>query len=90
MIKVGDKIAIGPQKYRRVLYSAVDFDVNGWADANVACPVDGDLMYIKVNGVPKGSGWCWGTRWEGLRLRKKDKVSHWKRNFDKEVMKNER
>ena len=90
MIKVGSKVFLTPKKFRRVSYKAVKFDENGWADSKEALPIDGDLMFIKVDGKPKGCGWVWGKRWEGLRLRDSDVVSHWKRNQEKEAMKDER
>lgn len=89
MIKVGKRV-LKNGKLAKVSYKAVEYDKDGWADATKGLPIDGDLMFLKVDGVEKGSGWCWGRRWEGLHLKKKDIVSHWKRNQEKDVMKDER
>lgn len=90
MIKVGVKVYTAKYNYKRISYKAVTYDIDGWADATEYLPRDGDLMFIKVSGEPKGCGWVWGKRWEGMRLKKGDIVTHWKRNLDKEVMKDER
>lgn len=90
MIKVGSKIILSKKKFKRVSYKAVEFDADGWADASLALPIDGDLMFLKVKGIEKGCGWIWGKRWEGIRLKAGDVVSHWKRNQEKDVIKDER
>jgi len=90
MIKVGQKIHKSKKQFRRVSYKEVPFDETGWVSTEIALPADGDLSFVKVDGVEKGSGWTWGRRWDGVRLKKNDKVSHWKRNQDKDVIKDER
>lgn len=78
MIKVGEaKEEI--KKSPRYSYYDVQFNEDGWADAQLYLPADYDLLTLIVRGRGKVSGWSVGHFWDGGNLRKQDKVLFWKR-----------
>jgi hypothetical protein len=84
--KILDKKTGKPRPYK---YSDIPTDLDkfgeptGWV-SNLKClPIPFDLMYMKVKQREKIiSGWWNGQGWEGLRMKKGEKVIKWKRNQD--------
>jgi hypothetical protein len=55
----------------------------GWVDTIKYLPLAFDIMHLRIKGKFRlASGWWNGQNWEGLRLRKDDRITAWKRNFD--------
>lgn len=65
--------------HKSKIYSKVEYDNNGFADADKYLPADYDLCEIKVEGKKKPlKGWhC--SSWDGLNLEKNMKVISWRR-----------
>ena len=53
-------------------------DIHGWVDAKVFRPFPYDLVNMKLQEQKVIAGWWTGLKWEGLRLKAKDKVVLWK------------
>ncbi len=65
------------QKY--LSYSKTPKDENGWVDCTQYLPMDYYMADMKIEGKDKVvKGWMNVARWEGLRLRDGDVVTHWK------------
>lgn len=69
-------------KSRRFTYSNVLYDAHGWADAEKFLPADYDLVMLKLEGNKLRNGWSNGLSWDGLHLKKSEKVLMWKRKID--------
>lgn len=82
MMKVGSEIFDETKgKYRKVSYSEVHYDIDGWVDAKKFLPVDQDLVYLKSPDHTKTiKGWSNGTTWDGLNVRSTDRIEYWKRH----------
>ena len=68
-------------KYRKLKYSDIVCDADGWVDAKQYLPMDFDLVYMRTE---KGIyvGWSIGKKWDGIKHSKKDKILYWKRKID--------
>jgi len=69
---------------RSNIYTNVEYDRDGWADAKRFLPADYDLCHLKIQGKKTISGWSTGNKWDGLNLKPQDEVLFWKINKDKE------
>ncbi len=74
MIKVGQKIG-----KRKIGYSHVLCDIEGWVDANQFLPADFDLCHLKIKDKKTSPGWLQGTCWSGANVVKEDIVLFWKK-----------
>ncbi len=88
IVKVGDILSSFRNSKGRinnifVSYNDVEFDENGWADAEKFLPEDYDLVSIRVEGKKDTYGWVVGEYWDGVLLRSRDKVIAWKRELEK-------
>lgn len=81
-LKVKRDLFEGAIKPRYWTYKDVKYDEDGWADANKYLPADYDLVYLKIEDQPCVCGWSAGNSWDGLQVKKEDKVLFWKRKFD--------
>lgn len=54
-------------------------DSDGWIDAKEYWPADFSLVSVLIDGkaIPY-NGWITFGRWDGLHIRDKHKVTHWK------------
>jgi hypothetical protein len=67
-------------KSRPYKYSDIPSE-KGWVEVLKFLPIPFDLMYLRVKDKGRTvSGWWNGQNWEGLRLKKEEKVLKWKRN----------
>ncbi len=63
---------------RLYTYKHIEYDNEGWADADKFHPIDFDLLYLKLEGVIGTiRGWCCGHVWDGLKYNG-EKVLKWK------------
>ena len=60
-------------------YRDVNFDANGWANADEFLPHEYDLCYLKTECNKSLKGWYTGKIWDGLNVLKKHKIKFWKR-----------
>lgn len=60
-------------------YTDVEYDADGWVDAKRFMPADFDLCLLKIEDKSSIPGWASGFNWDGLRVKKKDKVLYWKK-----------
>lgn len=75
-LKVGRKVHETDEKY--FTYKQVEYDKEGWADADKFHPVDFDLLYLQIEGSTGTlRGWCSGNAWDGLKYNG-EKVLKWK------------
>lgn len=62
----------------RVGYKNIPKDAVGWIDCSRFLPINYDLVCVKlISGLIKNCWWA-EKKWDGLRLKPKDKVSHWR------------
>lgn len=83
MIKVGCSVVFDEKKgkERKVAYSDIYYDFDKWADIDKFLPADFDLVYLKCHNYTEMlSGWCNGNSWDGLNVKKKHKITHWKKH----------
>ena len=83
LITVGSSKIKDPKTYNERLckYSDIPTDPHGWVLDPTYKPIPFDLMYLRIEGIPTAkSGWWTGRIWKGLRLKRREKVIHWKRN----------
>jgi len=59
-------------------YYNICFDSEGWANAQVYLPEPYELVYLKIGRRHK-MGWWDGKRWDGYRIKYKDKILYWKK-----------
>lgn len=77
MMKVGrDRVE---ETGKKLAYSTVKSEIDGWVDAKKYLPVDYDLMYLKFKNKKTSHGWVVGNKWDGLNINSKDDVLYWKR-----------
>ena len=75
------------KKFKSFAYNQVDYDEDGWADVNKFLPADHDLVTVKVEGDKQPfAAWISGTEWDGIRLRKRDKIIAWKERPQDKVL----
>jgi hypothetical protein len=74
----------GYQKKTPVFYTYkdVEYDIDGWADCKRFLPDDYDLVFLRLFREKTIPGWISGSSWYGLRLKKEDSVTYWKRKED--------
>lgn len=84
--KINDKIinAINyekktSEKKDTFYYRITKFDKEGWANAKKAKPIPFDMVTIETASGKRCPAWWNESLWEGLRLRKNDKILRWKR-----------
>ena len=76
MMKVGkDRVPTT----RAFTYKDVLYDDDGWADATKFLPGDFDLVNIKLEDNTFLSAWYTGVGWDGLVIKRDNKVKAWKR-----------
>lgn len=80
MQKVGFS-KVGSNK-RLLTYKKVPCVKGEWVDANKYLPNDFDLLLLKIKDKPIISGWCVGKKWDGLKYKRGDIVTHWKRKHE--------
>jgi len=81
MIKVGTKKIsnVGHKHPIEYLYSDVEYDQDGYADASKYLPADFDLVSMKIEGQKPLPGWSHGRSWDGLNLKPGSKIISWKK-----------
>lgn len=62
----------------RVSYENIPRDDKGWTDCTHLLPANYDLVDVKTLAGKECPAWWAEKKWEGLRLRKKDKIKKWK------------
>ena len=71
------------QKHVLLKYSHIPTTEQGFVTDLSYRPITRDLLYLQRAGKPKTiNGWWTGKKWFGLRLRKDDVITAWKRNFE--------
>lgn len=71
-----------PSLKKTFLYGDCEYNEK-WADANKYLPADFDLVWCKIQDMPKPlTGWHTGTGWDGLKMQPEYKVLSWKMNYD--------
>ncbi len=69
-------------KVRSFSYRDVEYDEDGWVDATKYIPEECDLVILRMDDDRSLPGWWTGNGWDGLRIKRKDKVLYWKRKLD--------
>jgi len=69
------------EKSNSLRYLLTKFDKQGWAAAERALPIPFDLVTVLTNTNKKIPAWWNKCIWEGLHLKKEDKVIKWKRRL---------
>lgn len=85
MVELTEGKLIG-EKVNSFVYKSTIFDKNGWADAKKFRPIPFDLVVLKTSEGSEFSGWWNKFQWEGLRLRQKHKITHWKRRIYEQIL----
>lgn len=67
------------EKINTFSYLVTKFDKYGWADAERSLPIPFDLVIVLTNTDKKIIAWWNQVRWDGFKLRPKDKIIKWKR-----------
>jgi hypothetical protein len=83
-VQVGKDLIWDKTVKKRVLlkYSHIPKDVEGFVTELRYLPIARDLLYLRRRGKDKTiNGWWDGRKWYGLRLKKEDIITAWKRNF---------
>jgi len=78
MIKVGQKIG-----KKKIGYSHVLCNIDGWVDAKEFMPIDFDLCHLKIKDKKVCPGWAQGSFWCGANVTKEDIVLFWKKITDR-------
>lgn len=83
--KVSKYVDVGISKHkdkdRAIRYSDLPTDDAGWIMGKQYRPYPFDLVFLKIAGKFRPvSAWWTGAEWQGLRLKKEDKIINWKRN----------
>lgn len=61
-------------------YSDVPVNAQGWVIDQKYFPISFDLVQLNIQGVHKAvTGWWNGRKWVGLRVKKDDCITAWKR-----------
>lgn len=56
---------------------------DGWVSIDICLPIPYDLMHLRLaKAIRPKSGWWTGKEWQGLHVRKEDKITAWRRNHD--------
>lgn len=66
-------------------YADVEYTPDGWADASMYRPLSCDMITLRIVSSYDGSireinAWWDGQKWDGIRLRKADKIVSWRLN----------
>jgi hypothetical protein len=67
---------------RKFSYRDIQSESDGWVDASRYLPADYDLMSLKIKGKDILCGWSVGAKWDGLKIKKSDKILFWKKKSD--------
>ena len=62
----------------RVSYRNIPCDKDRWVDPATFLPINYDLVDVRTYEDKKRVAWWAEKKWEGLRMRKGDKVKKWK------------
>jgi hypothetical protein len=64
-------------------YSDVPTDKEKWVHNLTYMPIPYDLMFLKIeDSFRTKSGWWNGETWKGHRVKARDKIIAWKRNYE--------
>jgi hypothetical protein len=66
-------------------YKDVTYDSDGWADCRFYLPEEFDLCDLKTKQGKFLRGWHTGQTWDGLHLKRTDRIEYWKRYEEKEL-----
>ncbi len=63
---------------KKIPYSKIPCDYEGWVDAKAYIPCDYDLCFLNIKGKRITTGWACGMGWDGLYIEDKDEILYWK------------
>lgn len=66
----------------RLDYADLKYDHHGWIDVRICLPADCDLVTVKTARGIQLNAWIIGDRWEGIRMKRVDIVTAWKREME--------
>lgn len=74
--RVGDQPT--SDSHHRYSYIKVDYDRDGWADADIWLPDDFDLCYLRCPNGNVKIGWRSCGHWDGFHVDRYDDFNYWK------------
>ncbi len=69
------------EKINTFRYLITKFNESGWADAEKSLPIPFDLVTVLTDTHKQMAAWWNKNEWEGVRLKKTDKVMKWRRRI---------